>query len=74
MEVLSNAPIDFICVDKTKLDSSFPDHQFKIEGNEFPPFRRDRNSKSGEISLFTGGFYSEKNTKIRNRKNGNYLH
>ena len=29
-EVLSNAPIDFLYVDETKLDSSFPYHQFKI--------------------------------------------
>ena len=40
-EVLSNAPIDVFRVDETKLDSSFPDHQFKIEGYHFPP--------SGEI-------------------------
>ena len=46
-EILSNAPIDVLCVDETKLDSSFPDHQFKIEGYQFPPFRRDRNSKGG---------------------------
>ena len=46
-EVLSNAPIDVLCVDETKLDSSFPYHQFKIEGYQFPPFRRDRNSKGG---------------------------
>ena len=72
--VLSNAPIDVLCVDETKLDSSFPDHQFKIEGDQFPTFRRDRNSKGGEISLFKGGSYSEKNTKIRNGKSGNYLH
>ena len=47
-EVLSNAPIDVLCEDETKQVSSFPDHQFKIEGYQFPPFRRDRNSKGGE--------------------------
>ena len=71
-EVLSNAPIDVLCVDETKLDSSFPDHQFKIEGYQFPPFRGDRNSKGGgKLEIY--GFYSEKNTKIRNGKGGNYL-
>ena len=35
-EVLSNAAIDVLCVDETKLGSSFPDHQFKIEGYQFP--------------------------------------
>ena len=72
-EILSNVPIDVLCVDETKLGSSFSDHQFKIEGYQFPPFRRDRNSKGG-ISLFAGGFYSEKNTEIRNEKSRNYLH
>ena len=44
-EVLSKAPIDVLCVDENKLDSSVPDHQFKIEGYQFPPFSWDRNSK-----------------------------
>ena len=66
-----NAPINILCVNETKLDSSFSDHQFKIEGYQFPPFRRDRNSKGGKISLFTGGFYSEKNCKQKKRK---YFH
>ena len=29
------------------MDDSFPDHQFKIDGYQFPPFRRDKN-KFGE--------------------------
>ena len=52
MEVLPNAPIDILCVDETKLDSSFPDLQFKIQGYQFPSFRRDRNSKSGGKSFY----------------------
>ena len=44
-EVLSKAPIDVLCVDENKLDSSVPDHQFKNEEHQFPPFRRDRNSR-----------------------------
>ena len=51
-EVLLNAPIDILWVDETKLDSSFSDHQFEIEGYQFPPFRRDRNSKGGEKLVF----------------------
>ena len=35
----------WLYIDKTKLDTSFPNDQFKIEGYQFPPFRRDRNSK-----------------------------
>ena len=29
-EVLSKASIDILCIDETKLDASFPDHQFKV--------------------------------------------
>ena len=29
------------------MDPSFPDTQFKIEGYQFPPFRKDRNSDGG---------------------------
>ena len=39
-------------IDETKLDSSFPDHHFKIEGYQFPPLRRDRNSKGGGKMVF----------------------
>ena len=41
------APIDILCIDETKLDESFPDSQFKIDNYQYPPFRRDRNSKGG---------------------------
>ena len=46
-EVISKASIDISCVDETKLDARFPDHQFRISGYHFPPLRRDRNSKGG---------------------------
>ena len=52
MEVLSNAPIDVLCVNDTELDSTFPDHQFKTERYQFPPFRRDRNSKGGRKLVY----------------------
>ena len=56
METLSNAPIDVLCVDETKVDSSFLNHQFKTEGYQFLPFRRDRNQGRlilrGQLSLF----------------------
>ena len=38
-------------VSETKLDSSFPQAQFKIDGYD-PPFRYDRNSHGGRILLF----------------------
>ena len=46
-EMIAKSPLDIFCVDETKIDESFPDAQFIIENYQFPPFRRDRNSKGG---------------------------
>ena len=46
-ETCHQAPIDIICVDETKLNSSYPDSQFHIDGYQFPPFRRNRNKYVG---------------------------
>ena len=43
-EILKKTKIDVLCIDEAKLDSSFPNHEFKIEGYQFPPLKRDRNS------------------------------
>ena len=43
--------IDILMVLETKLGSSFPQAQFRIEGYA-PPFRYDRNSHGGGILLF----------------------
>ena len=46
-EIIAKTPLDVFCVDKTKLDDSFPNPQFILENFHFPPFRRDRKSKGG---------------------------
>ena len=46
-EIIAKAPLDVFCIDETKLDESFPNSQFILENFQFPPFRRDRNSKGG---------------------------
>ena len=46
-DVFAKVPIDILCVDETKLNESFPDSQFLIENDQFPLFRRNRNSKGG---------------------------
>ena len=46
-QILKKPSLEIICVDKIKLDESFPDHQFKIDGYQFPPFRRDRDKHGG---------------------------
>lgn len=51
-EITFNFPVEILCIDETKLDDSFPDAQFKIEGYQFPPFRRDRNKNGGGKIVF----------------------
>ena len=46
-ELCKESPIDILCVDEIKLDSSYPDAQFQIIDYQFPPFRRDRNKYGG---------------------------
>ena len=43
--------LDILMVSETKIDNTFPETQFLIEG--FPkPFRLDRTAKSGRILLY----------------------
>ena len=37
---------------ETKLDDSFPDSQFKINGYQFPFLRKDRDNKGGGKIVF----------------------
>ena len=46
-EICHQPPTDIICVDETKVDSSYPDSQFHIDGYQFPPFPKDRNKYGG---------------------------
>ena len=46
-EIYIKSSIDVLCVNETKLDASYPNAQFHIEGYQFPPCRRDRNKHGG---------------------------
>ena len=58
-----------LCIDETKLDSSFPNHQFKIEGYQFPPLRRDKNFKGGGKMVFVRECFIAKQMKNFETKN-----
>ena len=46
-DICKKASMDILCIDETKIDSSFPDSQFYIDSYQFAPFRRDRNINGG---------------------------
>ena len=46
-EIREDSAIDILCVDETRIDSSYPDAQFQIYDYQFLPFRRDRNKYGG---------------------------
>ena len=48
--------MEIICVDEIKLGKSFLDQQLKIDGYQFPPFRRDRDKHcSGKVAFVKEG-------------------
>ena len=51
-EILKRSSLEIVCVDETKLDEGFSDHQFKIDGYQFRPFRRNRNKHEGGKVVF----------------------
>ena len=46
-EICGQASIDVICIDETKLDFSYPDSQYHVDGYQFLPFYRDQNKHVG---------------------------
>ena len=51
LKVIIQDNIDILIIQETKLDGTFPDGQFYIEGFS-PPFRRDRNSHGGGLLVY----------------------
>ena len=49
---IKKAPIDILCINETGLGSTFTDAQVKIDGHQFPPFRKGRNAKCGGKCVF----------------------
>ena len=54
-DIISTSKIHILCIDDTKLDTSFPDRQFNIDGYLFPLFKKDRDSKLGGKIVFCAG-------------------
>ena len=64
-EICKESPIDNLCVDQTKLDSSYPDAQFQINDYQFSLFRRDRNKNGeGKIVYISQGLITKRLPKF----------
>ena len=57
--------LDIIVVSETKIDDSFPETQFIIEGYS-KPFRRDRNSHGGVLFIYARDMIPCKEVKLKN--------
>ena len=51
-DIISTSKIDTLCTDETKLDTSFPNSQFRIDGYYFPLFRKDQDAEGGAKIVF----------------------
>ena len=45
-DIITENPIEVLCIDETKMSYDYTDAQFLIDGYQFPPFRRDRPMKN----------------------------
>ena len=53
--------VDILWIDETKIDLSYSDSQFHIDGYQFPPFRKDRNKHGGgKIVYVRNGIIAER--------------
>ena len=67
-EICKESPIDILCVDETKIDSSYPDAQFQINDYQFRPFRRDRNKYGwGKIVFIRQGLITRRLPKFETK-------
>ena len=46
-EICKKVQIDIFCIGETELDFSFSDSLFRIDGYQYPPFRRGRDNRFG---------------------------
>ena len=51
-DICNKSPLNIFCIDETKIDSSFPDAQFHIDGYQFPPLLKDRNQNGGGKNVY----------------------
>ena len=51
MKYIIDKSVDIFLISETKLNDTFPDNQFQIDGF-LPPYQKDRNDKGGGLLLY----------------------
>ena len=72
-EICDKAPVDILCIDETKIDPSFPDSQFHIDGYQFPPFRKDRDKNGGGKIVYVKNDLIAKRIDSFEGENGEFI-
>ena len=55
--------VDILWIDETKIDLSYSDSQFHIDGYQFPPFRKDRNKHGAGNTVYVRNGITTKRIK-----------
>ena len=67
-EICKESIINILCVDETKIDSSYPNAQFQVNDSHFLTFRRDRNKYGrGKIAFTRQGLITRKLPKFQTK-------
>ena len=67
-QICKISPLEILCVDETKLDSSVPNSRFKIDGYIFPPYRRDRdNHGRGKMVFIREGLITKRLVNLESK-------
>ena len=68
-DICKTSPKEILCIDKTKLDSSFPNAQVHLPDHQFPPFWRDRNLSGGGKLVYIRSGITTKSLTVYETKN-----
>ena len=58
-DIRKTSPVEILCVDGTKLDSSFLNAQVDLADYRFPHFWRDQNPSGGKIVYIRNGIIAK---------------
>ena len=66
-KICRKTQMQVLCIVETKLDESFPNAQFHIEGYQYPALRKDRNRNGGgKIVSITEGLIAKRILEYEN--------